>query len=216
MFMKKIYMAFDFDGTIVSSMSLGFQIYEELAEKYKLPKINEEELIALNKLSIPERLKMFNIPLYKLPKLGMEFKKSYQQFIRSLQFIEGMMETLVILKEKGFTLGIISSNSVSNIKQFFANNNMDIFDHVYSSKGLFGKHTTINNVSKKNNIRKEDIIYIGDELRDIHSCQKAGVKIIAVTWGFDSAELLKEGNPDFIAHEPSDIIHIMNDLLQQK
>jgi phosphoglycolate phosphatase len=206
--MKK-YIAFDFDGTIVSSMALGVQLYNEIAEKYNYRKIQEEELHVIHKLSIPERLKMFNLPLYKIPKIIVEFKKNYNQHVGSLRAIEGMKQVIFRLKEEGYTLGIISSNSVPNIEKFLAKNQFDVFDQVYSSRGLFGKQSTINNVIKKLRIKKEDMIYIGDEVRDINACKKAGVKMIAVSWGFDSRELLEEQNPDYIADKPADITEIM-------
>lgn len=211
--MKSIYMAFDFDGTIVSSMNLGIQIYNEIADKHNLRKLQtEEELKALYKLSIPDKMKMFNVPAYKLPIMGIEFKKRYKRHLSTLKFIDGMKEVILKLKEQGYSLGVISSNSVSNIKQFFQEKDMQAFDHVYSSRGLFGKHSTIRNVSKKLKIPREQMIYIGDELRDIDSCKKAGVKIISVPWGFDAPELLEAGEPDYIAREPADILRIMNEI----
>jgi phosphoglycolate phosphatase len=30
-------------------------------------------------------------------------------------------------------------------------------------------------------IKKDEVIYIGDEVRDIHSCKEIGIKIIAVS-----------------------------------
>jgi phosphoglycolate phosphatase-like HAD superfamily hydrolase len=49
--------------------------------------------------------------------------------------------------------------------------NIDIFDAIHSSYNLFGKSGTINAFLKTHQLKKEEIIYIGDELRDIQACQ---------------------------------------------
>lgn len=210
------HIVFDFDGTIVSSMGLAVELYNEIAGKYKLRKLNEEEFVIFKKLTIPQRIKMFEVPLYMIPKIAMEFKKNYQKIIHSLHEIVGMKDIIRTLKDKGYSLIIISSNSVSNIQQFLNNNDLNVFDHIFSAKGLFSKHSTISSVSKKLKISKEDMIYIGDELRDIVSCKKAEVEIIAVTWGFDSIEILSGANPDYIANKPDDILSIMQKITAQK
>jgi phosphoglycolate phosphatase len=210
------HIVFDFDGTIVNSMGQAVQLYNEIAGKYNLRVLKEEDLIMFSKLTIPQRIKMFEVPLYMIPKIAIEFKRNYQRIVSTLQEIVGMKEIIRILKEKGYSLIIISSNSVSNIQQFLNNNDLNVFDHIFSAKGLFGKQSTISSVSKKLKINKEDMIYIGDELRDIVSCKKAEVEIIAVTWGFDSYELLSDGKPDYIANTPDDILSIMQEITAQK
>ena len=43
-----------------------------------------------------------------------------------------------------------------------------------------------------------ETLYIGDEVRDIDACRKTGIRIISVTWGFNSKEALCRKNPDFL------------------
>lgn len=200
---------FDFDGTIVDSVGLAVSIYNEMCEKFKLRKIDHQDITFLKDLSIAERIKQFNVPFYLLPKMGMEFKRRYEKNVGQLKEIAGIKDVILDLKQLGYPLSIISSNSVSNIKRFLALTNFDVFDDIYSSKALFGKQSILNQVARNLNIAKEKIIYIGDELRDIASCKKAGVKMIAVTWGFDSAQLIRSGNPDYIAEHPPDIVDII-------
>lgn len=204
------HIVFDFDGTIVDSLGLAVNLYNQMCHKYNLRPIEGSEIKSLKSLSIPELIKLFNVPLYLLPKMGVEFKRIYQKNVDHLREIDGIQGIILELKKLGYPLSIISSNSVANIQQFLLNTKIDVFDHIYSSKALFGKQSIINQVVKKLNIKKDQMIYIGDELRDIVSCRKAGVKIIAVTWGFDSAELLSSGNPDYVANEPNDILKIIH------
>ncbi len=200
---------FDFDGTIVDSRDFIIQLYNEIAERDKYEKIDRPRIEYLSTLTIPDRCKKLNVPLYKIPPMLVEVRKKYKKELHKLIIKDGVKELLYSLKDKGFKLGIISSNSRSAIVEFFKGKNIDIFDYVYSTKNLFGKHYTINGYLKQFKIDKNDTIYIGDEVRDIVSCKKAGVKVIAVTWGYDSPKLLTEGEPEYLVDSPKQVLEIL-------
>ena len=37
----------------------------------------------------------------------------------------------------------------------------------------------------------EDVVYVGDETRDIVAARKLGIRVAAVTWGYNSSEALE-------------------------
>lgn len=61
------YIIFDFDGTLVDSKDVFIEAYNQLAEKHNYKQIKNEELEELRKLSIRERCKALNFPMYKIP-----------------------------------------------------------------------------------------------------------------------------------------------------
>ncbi len=61
-------------------------------------------------------------------------------------------------------------------------------------------------IAEKCNIAPADILFIGDSVYDIQTGKNAGMKTIAVTWGYQPEDSLVAENPDFIAHSPMDII----------
>ena len=46
-------------------------------------------------------------------------------------------------------------------------------------------------------------------VKDIRQGKLAGAKTIAVTWGFQSAAILRIENPDYMANSPNDILDII-------
>jgi phosphoglycolate phosphatase-like HAD superfamily hydrolase len=58
---------------------------------------------------------------------------------------------------------------------------------------------------KQNRLNPDEIVYVGDETRDINSAKKSGVKAIAVGWGFNSPEILSKHNPDYLAVQPQEL-----------
>lgn len=200
---------FDFDGTIADSSEIGLKILNELSEKYHVKKISEEEISFIKGLSIKERFKYLEIPFYKLPQIAYDALKKYKTLINEINFFNEMDSVIKDLKNEGYSLSIISSNNIENINFFLNKHSLNYFDNILSSKNIFGKHKVLEKYIKNNKLKPENIIYVGDEVRDIEACKKINVKIVAVTWGFDTPELLEKSNPDFIINSPKEIINLI-------
>jgi phosphoglycolate phosphatase-like HAD superfamily hydrolase len=56
------------------------------------------------------------------------------------------------------------------------------------------------------NISREEVIYVGDEIRDIEASRKAGVPVIAVSWGLNNGKIPESIKPDQIAYTPKDLL----------
>ena len=56
-------------------------------------------------------------------------------------------------------------------------------------------------------------VMIGDCVSDIREGKIAGARTIAVTWGFQSRQLLLSESPDYVAERPSDLPAILNSML---
>ncbi len=200
---------FDFDGTIVDSLSLSFNILNAFATKYGYKSVTMEDVHILKHAPVRERFKRINLPLYKIPKMTVDCMMMYNNQLHTLKSFEGIQSLLVGLKNEGLSLSIISSNAVDNITHFTNENQLNHFDNIISAKNLFGKDKTILKLAKQFKLKTDEILYIGDELRDVEACKKINVKVVAVTWGFDPLPLLERGNPDFIANHPDEILSIV-------
>lgn len=204
---------FDFDGTLVDSTAVIMMMYNELAKKYNFTKVTEEEYKLLNNLPLKERFKALNVPIYKLlllGKVGMDFKQGYRQHINSIHPIEEMKEVLEFLQRKGYVISVITSNSATNVTEFLDFQGLKGFHEIRSSNGLFGKHKTIMKYMKENGLKREDVIYIGDEQRDIAACRKCNIDIVAVSWGLDTKEVLLAAKPNYFVEQPREIIEILS------
>lgn len=200
---------FDLDGTLVDSLEIFIKIGNEMAEKYGYKSLNEEKIKELLLLPMKKRIESLKIPVYKIPKMGFEMLSTFNTYAAQVKPIEGVKEMLKYLHEDGYRLNIVSSNSVHNIETFLKANELNLFDNIQSSKGLFEKHVTIGKLISRLGVKKEQVIYIGDEQRDVEACKKIGIKVISVLWGFDSLELIKKAKPDFIVSNPNEIVEII-------
>jgi phosphoglycolate phosphatase len=126
--------------------------------------------------------------------------------------IAGIDEVIKYLKERGLTIGILSSSDSKIIKKFIRKNNLDVFDFIRSKRNLFGKAPEIKKILKMYNLSPGQAFYVGDEVRDIEAAKVAGVFSVAVNWGFNSKKALQKADPDYFIDAVSDLKKILNQL----
>lgn len=198
---------FDFDGTIGDSYQAVVEITNGLSSEFGYKPLDYETLLLLKNLSSKEIVKKSEVSLFKLPFLVKRIQTEMGKQIEQLEPIAGISELLQELKRQDYILGIITSNAEKNVVAFLERQKLThIFDFIYSGATLFGKHRIINKVVRRYHFAKQEVIYVGDETRDIRSAKKSKVPVIAVTWGFQSESILKKHQPTFLAQKPSDIL----------
>lgn len=203
------YVIFDFDGTLADSKNSLISAWNSLADKYQFKKIKYEDLESLKTLSIKERSKLLNFPMYKMPIVIPELYSLYRQSIKDITLFDGIKNVLDELESRGYQTAIISSNSEDNIKEFLQRNEVESITEVICSSRIFGKDKMIKNFIKSHNLQVSEVIYVGDEHRDIVACKKSGVKVIWVGWGYDAAELVQTANPDYMVYVPEQILQVI-------
>ena len=205
--MRNKVIVFDFDGTIADTYQAIVDITNDLSSEFGYQPIDEEELLLLKNLSSKEIIKRSEISLFKIPFLVQRVQKELGQQIADLSPIKGIESVLIELKQRNYILGIITSNVRENVVLFLQKNNLEyLFNFMYSGTKIFGKHRIINQLVRKHKLNKTDVIYVGDETRDIRSARKSGISVIAVGWGFNSQEILAEYKPDFLAVKPTELL----------
>ncbi|MEC4882816.1 MAG: HAD-IA family hydrolase [Scytonema sp. PMC 1070.18] len=201
---------FDFDGTIADTVDALVSIANRLAKEFGYVQITQEELALLKNLSSREIIKYSGISIFKIPFLVKKVKSELKNKIKELKPIPGIQEALITLNYEGYRLGIITSNSLDNVTDFLQVHELDnLFEFIYSGITIFGKTTIINNVLKHKQLQPQEVIYVGDETRDVEASKKANIKVIAVTWGFNSQEVLAKQQPNFLIHYPSQLIEVI-------
>ena len=203
---------FDCDGTLADTIDILLSITNRLSAEFGFKSATKEELAQLSNLTSWQILRYSGISIFKFPLLIRKLKAELRNEIPNIQLFPGIKEVLLELKKLGFQLGIITSNSRENVLASLEINGLQgIFTFIYSGS-TFGKHKVIKRWLKKERINAEEVIYVGDETRDIDAAKKTGIKIIAVSWGFNSQSALAAQNPDFLIERPQELIEIMSNM----
>lgn len=112
------YIIFDFDGTIADTIDLALNIYNRIAPEFKCKPIHEEDKRRLRVRQTKDALEEFGITKVKLVLLLLRIRKEMSKNIAAIKLVEGIKESLHALKNSGLRLGILTSNSTSNVSLF--------------------------------------------------------------------------------------------------
>lgn len=202
---------FDFDGTIADTFEAVVKILNKLAPEYGFPQIDQEMVAKFKKIGSKRARKEFGVSWLQFIRIGRRATRELRSDIEQIRIFPGMVELFRELKKVGATMGVLSSNSKENILKFFKENNLEnTFEYVVPCGLMWGKARKIKKIMKKRKLKPEEIVYVGDETKDIVACHKVGVKIIAVTWGYNSERALRSYHPDWLVNVPSEIVKIVD------
>ena len=205
---KYKYVFFDFDGTLADTEEVNFVIYQKLAEKYNLRSITLDELGHLKKMSAKELMEYIELKKRYLPFILKRGKMLLTQDIRNVHLCKpDIFETIRQLKDMGIKVAIITTNSKTNVKIFLEEHGIDYFDSI-SSSSMFGKESTMKKMIRKEKLKNSEVLYVGDEIRDIHAANRAGIDVASVGWGYNTVESLRKNKPQYLIFETSELLDI--------
>lgn len=209
--MKYQTLVFDFDGTIADTLGETRLIFNRIAPDYGIREVAEHELDGLRHLSLKDLLSHLKIPKRRVPALITRGTSMMRGNITQLQLIGGMAEVIIELRRHVRSLGILTSNAPANVDLFLTAHGLrDQFDFISSTSKLTGKAKHLKAIRKTFSLRNEELLYVGDELRDVKASQKAGIPIAAVSWGFNSRESLAASKPDYLFDRPADFLSLLD------
>ena len=129
--------------------------------------------------------------------------------MRDVQPFHDLLLIVRQLHAAGFRLGILTSNSESNVTAFLQQYDLQLFEFIKSSSKLLGKGSVIRKMLKEFQLDPSDVLFVGDEMRDIEAAQETGIHMAAVTWGYNSHSAIQALGPDYLVEFPAQIISLL-------
>jgi phosphoglycolate phosphatase len=198
----------DFDGTLVDSLPTAVGIFNRLAPQLGLRPVID--VAAARSLTTRQFLREHGVTFWRLPRLVRRFKAAAAEQAASLRIVPGLAEVLARMRAGGVKLGILSSNSEDNIRRALRANGVENhFAFVVGYPKLFGKAKALRRIVRGERLEKCDVLYVGDEVRDVEAAHKAGVAAVAVTWGFHDEAILRSSRPDHVVTEPAGLLALV-------
>ncbi|PZD75280.1 Phosphoglycolate phosphatase [Acaryochloris thomasi RCC1774] len=198
---------FDFDGTLVDSLEIFIEATNCLAKKYGYSPIETSQIPQIRALSSRALIQQIPVARWRLPFFLQGLRQEVSKLATQIQLFDGAKEALTDLKNEGYCLGIVTSNAQSTVENFLVTQDLNtLFDFVHAGRGLLGKAGTLRRLVKRYRLQPSQVIYIGDETRDIEAAQQVQIPSIAVSWGFNSRVVLEQQQPDMIIDTPDDLL----------
>lgn len=198
---------FDFDGTLANSVDLLFDLYNEHVDEFGYRPLTRNEFPSLRRMGYKKAMKTKGIRYRMVPKMVVTIGREMRHRMNEVQPYDGIIDMLHTLQQRGFSIGVLTSNQAPLVKEFFTEHGFPSFDFVISEKTLFGKDKALRRIIKRFGLQKDQVIYVGDEPRDVSASRKAGIQVIGVTWGLGGREGFEKIAPDAVVEKPLELLN---------
>lgn len=207
---KKL-LLFDFDGVLVDSLDFYEAYICRCLEKIGQPIVrNREDFLALCHDNFYQEVAKRGVDLHDFMAAMDEIRPHMDSSL--IQPHPEMASLLLQLAER-HRMMLISSNNEQIIHDLLTRMNVQsCFEAVLGSDNLLSKTEKILHAQGQCGIAKDWIYYVGDTAGDIREARRAGIKTVAVTWGWHDREILEAVDPDFLI----DSAHALLDLFQRE
>lgn len=204
---------FDFDGTLVDSEKITFQLAVPIITRYVGRDFTEEELNSIKGKVWKNAFKKW---------LPDDHENLYQEIVDNWREVDPVLplypevrKMLNHLHGKGIPMAIASSRERNLISRDLERHSIDGYFET-----VVGQEDTVRHkpdpdplllAADSMDVKKEDCIYIGDQPWDILASKAAGMISGAAIWGEGVLESLSPAGPDFVFRSPDDIAYSLFD-----
>ena len=203
------WLVFDFDGTLADSFLMAHRVFNSLAERHHYRPLPEDGIETMRRQSAKEFIAAHGIPMIKVPLVAMQARHELRQHIADIPPFRGIADVLPILQKQGYRMGILTSNATDNVYDFLESHDLDgFFDFIYCSRDIFGKARRIKALIRKHQLDPASLIYVGDMHGDIEAAHRAGIRVAAVSWGYQAREALASHNPTWLLDTPAELAEL--------
>lgn len=201
--MARKFVFFDFDGVIVDTFNICFEI-----TRMKNAAIDEEGFRGIFEGNIHEAIEKGHL---KQENNFVDFPAEYASRIASCAPIDPIPQIIEELASS-FELAVLSANSQKLIGEFAHKHGFaKFFSRIIGHETHKRKTMMIRMMLETYSINPQDAILITDTLGDVREANQAGIRSLAVLWGFHSRETLQKGKPHSFIERPGDIAQAIHE-----
>jgi phosphoglycolate phosphatase len=209
---------FDLDGTLVNSIPDLTDALNYSANFNDIQNFTVEEVTKM----VGGGITLLIETAFGLKSEDLNFSNFYDPFIKyykkhsnyKSQLYPGVREAIIELKSK--KLAIISNKRDDLTTQVVKDFNIyKYFSFVLGGTDSIAKKPSaepINFILEKLGVEKNNAIFVGDSEADIMCAKNAGIKCVAVTYGYRNKEQIEILKPDFIINNINELPLLINQI----
>ena len=208
---------FDFDGTLGDTRRNIVTTMQMTIKELHLPNRSDEECAATIGLPLAGCFRTLfpDIQEELIPRCAETYRRFFNENLKTIQpeAFPGVVETLSILHQNGFTLTIASSRSRNSLTEL--TRNMGIADYI---SYILGADDVKEAKPKPEPVLKtladmhydaSQALVVGDMAVDIQMGANAGTMTCGVTWGNGTRDELVQAGADYIIDNIGELIGIV-------
>ncbi len=222
---------FDLDGTLTDHPTVLGGAFVECMKKYGKELTDQEGRILAREMQSRvagiESMAVYVKTLNKVVKeqgIGgrlrrlifvLQFVKIFHAHTRGTKMYQGIPEVLRAIRDRGLKIAIVTASSKKEVDRTFTeirNQILPLVDVILTRDDVPEKKPNPASVLAaidKLGIERSQAVIIGDSWHDARAGKSAGMRTIAVLWGYGTRENLTPESPDYFVQEPTEILNIL-------
>ncbi len=204
-------MIFDHDGTLIDSSVILTKSFAHAAHELGLPEPSQDRVVKT--IGRADQWKaLFGFSSSELVAIFLDYY--YANHLREIRLFPGMNEILVSLRDSGFNLAV-SSNKLkrAGLSELEACGIAQHFSYALWREDVAQPKPHpegINAVLHALACSSGRACYVGDTALDVRAARAAGVRSIAVLWGYGTAADLAPEAPDVLCASPDELLFALS------
>ncbi|MCZ0710580.1 HAD-IA family hydrolase [Microbacterium paraoxydans] len=201
---------FDLDGVVIDSRAATTRAIAAIATRHTGREIH------------PDTIKASQAPHKALQDAGVsnawnvyttEYDTAFAAEAEQVGVFDQMIAAIQQLREDGFLVAAVTSQPRRRIARMLPAEMQAHFQPLLASGEYPGKKDAgIQKVLRGLGVERENAVFVGDTASDLEAARKAGVKSVAVLWGFSTEADLDAWRPDEKAGTPRDAYNAIHRL----
>lgn len=202
---------FDYDGVIVDSFEILYQqsLQAQVLTGFGRPP-TRQDIRTLTNMTFEDLARECDIPVHHILTFVNHVFNLQRQAVTLPILFPGMADQLKQLASR-HTLTIITSSSQVTVEQTLQQHDLtSTISLILDGSGASSKSERIKRAQQVFDVPATETYMVGDAMSDIRQGKLAGVCTVAVTWGFQSKQLLLTERPDYIVNHPADLLSLFS------
>ncbi len=142
------------------------------------------------------------------------FDDFYQQSGHKLSHLyPAVKETLVALKQAGFTLALVTNKPSKFVPEVLAQHGIEHFFSDVLGGDAFPERkpnpVALNWLMEKHACQPSEMLMVGDSKNDILAAKNAGCRSFGLTYGYNHGEPIATSDPDFVADNIAELLEVV-------
>ena len=185
---------FDFDGTLADTLPRTLRLFPVLAREFKFRSASPEELESLRSLGAREILTRLGISWWKAPLVLWRARNLLARDREPIEPFPGVVDLLRELDARGVEWGILTTNGWDLVRSTLRAWGAPEPGWLEAGVSLAGKARRLRRLASRFEVAPEQLLLVGDEVRDVEAARRSGAGMAAVTWGYNTRQALEGAN----------------------
>jgi phosphoglycolate phosphatase len=200
---------FDFDGTLADSFKWFVNTINSVANRFRFKPLDLKRLEEFRGCSARQMMAYAELSMWKLPWVTRAMRRLMTERIDEICLFDGVGTVLKNLDAARVNIAVVTTNARENVLRVLGHDNAALVGHFGCGASLFGKRGKVRAAVKASGVALDEVLCVGDEIRDAEMAAALGVDFAGVSWGYTHPHVLQRYSKIPVLKHMHDVLNMV-------